>query len=266
MNPTTRRSLIAKVSAGWRERGENDSDHAEVIYIKTGSALDTRPIEQEDTPESIVEWAAEVVGEFLKDVHGPQHFNLLVGKEKYGFYAYIEGEAIEPGGMAEAIVDQVLSHNAQLVELVVGATKSYKDVVEQLTAALKDKDATITGMIRANVDNAAAIGAIYDQKALRELEVQHLAASEHRKDLAADKVMGLLEQVTGMGGRLLVQKVEEKMGPHVLDQIASLLSEEEQKAFGDIIMRAQARAQERAAQAAQQAQAPSGANGATKGQ
>jgi hypothetical protein len=176
---------------------------------------------------------------------GGQQFILLFDATRISFWLFPEG-GDSSGGQVAALLDSALQSTQALQSLAYDAIQQSLELQRQtigdLSRASSEKDKTIAAFMTAQMENAAKVAELHDQKHLRDLETQRLAASEKRKDVAVDHFVGLVDKVATIGGAAVVQKLEKKLSEgDPLDKVSELLAPEEREFFGVLLRRAMAR-------------------------
>ena len=243
-----RRTLTTRLASAWRPKADLREMTAEVIHARSGTSLNSMTVlNGEHTPSLIATWALNEGEEFMRGggEAAAQQFHLLFDSLRIGFWMYPEGG--ESGDqMAAALVDSVLqsgqAKDALVYDTIQRIMGMQESTIEKLSSVITQKDKTIGEFLASQMKYANEYAALQDQKHLRNLETHRLEKSEERKDMAAEKFIGMLDKVTGIGGAALVQKMEKKLlDSDPIDQLASLLKPEEKEALGALIAVAMAR-------------------------
>lgn len=244
-----RRSLTTRLAASWRPKGDKRESAAEIVHVRSGTSVNSMSVDNEThTPSVIATWALNEGEEFIRGggEASAQHFHLVFDGVRIGFWMFPEGGDASDG-MAAALVDSALQSSQAKEALVYDAIKDVMGMMKEtnieLARAGAEKDKVIGQFMSQQMQYAREFAALQDQKHLRDLEAKHLDKSEARKDLAADRFIGLLDKATGIGGAAIMKKLENKLvEDDPLDKLASLLRPEEKEAFGALIRIAVARA------------------------
>jgi hypothetical protein len=241
-----RAGLMKKLAAVWRGAREVSVEYE--LVARSGGPLGGGPqsTTEADSAATIAAWAVDTANEFLIDTGaaGQTGFILRFGSVSFQFYLTPENDASL--GSRDRQLEQALAHNEALASLYIETTsstiKSLSTALASKDAALMSKDATINAMMDRQLEVVRAYAQIMDTKYQRDIEMKGAERREARYDLAAGQVMNLLGGVASVAGPKIIEKIEERMSPNVLDKLASLLTPEEKALLGKLLQNAQARA------------------------
>lgn len=245
-----RNFLVTRINAVWRNPEDGLDTEVRLVAVKGGVELGLRGLEKGDTPVNLANWALDEAHEFML-AGGIDHattFDLRIGPACIKFPVYPDN--VTGGSMtSELLVQQALQHNESLSALFFEATRDILriqgETVKSLSNALTERDSTIAKLVADQLAIARTNAEILDTKRERDIEMRALERKEQRYDMGAQKVLGMLDGVTNLGGQFLMKKAEKSLQEdgNVIDKFADMLDDDEKKLFAMLFSRVSARAQ-----------------------